>query len=49
MWLYGDVNSGKSSYINKMEEERGARIYRAPYNNDWIGFEPAYHNFIVFD
>lgn len=25
------------------------RAYMGPYNNDWTGFNPEYHDVIVFD
>lgn len=25
------------------------RAYHAPYNGDWVGFNPEYHDVILFD
>jgi predicted AAA+ superfamily ATPase len=48
MWIRGPPNSGKSYFIEQLIE-KGIRCYQAPYNNDWTGFDPAYHQVVYAD
>lgn len=46
-WIYGPPNTGKSTMLGEIM--RTCRAYLGPYNNDWTGFNPDYHDVIVFD
>lgn len=46
-WIYGASNTGKSTLLAKVMKT--CRAYQGPYNGDWVGFNPSYHDVIVFD
>lgn len=37
LWLYGERNTGKTTFIEKLMD-LGINVYHGPYNNDWVGF-----------
>lgn len=48
LWYYGERNTGKTYMIEQLIET-GIRCYQGPYNNDWTGFDPEYHQVVFFD
>lgn len=48
LWFHGERNTGKTYMIEKLMET-GVRCYQGPYNNDWSGFDPEYHQVVFFD
>lgn len=37
-WIYGESNTGKTTYLRKMMQEVDGGWFQIPYNNDWKGY-----------
>lgn len=48
LWLTGPPNCGKTFFVEELIR-LGVRCYQAPYNNDWTGFDPTYHEVVYCD
>jgi hypothetical protein len=48
LWYYGERNTGKTYMVEQLMAA-GIRCYQGPYNNDWTGFDPEYHQVVFFD
>lgn len=48
-WLHGPKNSGKTTRTITAWKAAGCRLFMGPYNNDWAGFMPDWHDMVVFD
>jgi hypothetical protein len=48
LWIYGPASSGKTYHIEQLIDY-GIKTYQMPYNDDWTGFDPTFHEIVYAD